>query len=186
MRVSHTVVSILPRRLFRRTTDFRSYRVWISIPSARSCVQSMFDKRDNLSGRMPRSGSFLWLLPVKRGRVCNDQRDYPVSGSFTHFFSIPLIQSSNRTSSGSRQTRRFEDLSYIRTACNGSASVAAKTQHFGNLFDVRLSDRIVLFSSSVRRLVIQVGAVQGRPKSEICDARFLNGEPRMNGFMDER
>jgi hypothetical protein len=38
------------------------------------------------------------------------------------------------SSSGSRQTRRFEDLYYIRTACNrfakknrcGSASVAAK------------------------------------------------------------
>jgi hypothetical protein len=55
----------------------------------------------------------------------------PLSSESFYF----LHQSSNRTSSGSRQTRRFEDLSFIKNACSrcGSASVAAKTRHFQDL-----------------------------------------------------
>jgi hypothetical protein len=53
-----------------------------------------------------------------------------------------LLQSSNRTSSESRQTRRFKDLSYIRIACNrcASASVAAKSRHREDLSDMRVSN----------------------------------------------
>jgi hypothetical protein len=56
---------------------------------------------------------------------------FPCGANQIRSFSLRLPyynwQSSNRTCSGSRQTRRFQDLSYISTACNrcGSASVAA-------------------------------------------------------------
>jgi hypothetical protein len=54
--------------------------------------------------------------------------------SFTVSYGCYSRKSSNRKSSGSRQTRRFQKLSYIRTTCNmcgssprcGSASVATK------------------------------------------------------------
>jgi hypothetical protein len=62
-----------------------------------------------------------------------------IAATNNHIRSWNTVDHPHRTFSGSRQTRRCPDLSYIRTVCN-SASVAAKTRHFEDLSSLRVSD----------------------------------------------
>jgi hypothetical protein len=51
-------------------------------------VQSSFDKRDSLK-REKATGDILCVLTLFKGRICNIQRDYPISG-YAYFFPFRL------------------------------------------------------------------------------------------------